>query len=89
MKTLIAGAVAFALIAVSSAQAQEPVQNINSFRHGNLAAAQQLSRQAFDRLTAAQQANNYDLGGHVGRAKGLLRQANWEIKQAAQYANYR
>ena len=92
MKTLVAGALALAaLVAVtaSASQAQEPVQNISPYRHGNLAQAQQLTVQAFDSLTAAQQANNYDLGGHVGRAKELLREANAEIKLAAQFANHR
>lgn len=86
-RILIAGA-AVALIAVTAASAQQPVQNIDPSRHGNLAAAQQLVVQAFDRLTMAQQDHNYDLGGHVGRAKDLLRQANMEMKQAAEVANH-
>lgn len=90
MKTFAVGALALAtLVAASASQAQPPVQNINPYRHGNLAQAQELTAQAFDSLTAAQVANNYDLGGHVGRAKDLLRQANIEIKLAAQYANHR
>ena len=67
--------------------AQQPAQNIAPRRHGNLAAAQELSRQAFDKLTAAQQANEFDMGGHAARAKELLRQANAEMKLAAQAAN--
>lgn len=63
--------------------------NVSPDRHGNLAAAQELVRQAFDKLSAAQQANNDDLGGHAGRAKDLLRQANEEIKLAADAANRR
>lgn len=79
---------ALTLLAVPSiAFAQEPVQNISPVRHGNLAAAQDLSRQAFDKLTAAQDANEFDLGGHAARAKDLLRQANEEIKLAAIAAN--
>ena len=45
--------------------------------------------QALDRLSDAQVANDYQLGGHVGRAKELLRQANEEIKLAAETANRR
>ncbi len=67
----------------------EPVQNIDPARHGNLAAAQRLAREAFDRITAAQQANEYDLGGHAGRAKEFLRQANDELRQAAITINQR
>ena len=57
--------------------------------HGNLAAAQRSVRQAFDSITAAQQDNNYHLGGYAGRAKELLREANEQIKFAAQTANRR
>ena len=69
--------------------AQPPVENVSSFRHGNLAAAQAMSRQAYNYLTAAQQANEYDLGGHAAKAKQLLDQANQEIKLAAIAANNR
>ena len=75
--------------AACTAYAQMPVQNIDPERHGNLAAAQRLVVQAFDRLSDAQVANDYQLGGHVGRAKELLRQANEEIKLAAEAANRR
>ncbi len=77
------------LAAAGAAYAQEPVQNIDPYRHGNLAAAQDLVRSAFDKLSAAQFANNDELGGHAGRAKELLRQANEEIKAAAIAANRR
>jgi hypothetical protein len=67
----------------------EPVLNIDPQRHGNLAAAQRLVRDAFDRLTKAQQDNRYNLGGHAARAKELLHKANDEIKLAAEAANRR
>ena len=80
---------AVAALAACAASAQMPVQNIDPERHGNLAAAQNLVVQAFERLSDAQVANNYQLGGHVERAKDLLRQANEEIKMAAETANRR
>ena len=80
---------AVAALAACAASAQMPVQNIDPERHGNLAAAQRLVVQAFERLSDAQVANNYQLGGHVERAKDLLRQANEEIKLAAETANRR
>ena len=92
MKTL---SFKFALLAVVAAvaacavSAQVPVQNIDPERHGNLAAAQRLVVQAFERLSDAQNANDYQLGGHANRAKELLRQANDEIKMAAEAANRR
>jgi hypothetical protein len=90
MKTLLLGAAALAAsVCVTEVRAQPPVQDVSPYRHGNLAEAQSLIAQAFDRLSDAQNANNHDLGGHVGRAKQLLRQANVQIKIAAQYANRR
>jgi len=67
----------------------EPVLNVDPALHGNIAAAQQFSRQAYDSVTLAQQANDYNLGGHAARAKDLLRQANEEMKLAALSANQR
>jgi hypothetical protein len=90
MMTVARTALALTLLAASGgALAQEPVQNIDPSRHGNLAAAQDLVRQAYDRLTNAQQENNGDLGGHASKAKELLRQANIEIRLAADAANQR
>lgn len=83
---LLAGVAALAACAVS---AQVPVQNIDPQRHGNLGAAQRQVVQAFERLSDAQTANDYRLGGHADRAKELLRQANEEIKMAAEAANRR
>lgn len=85
---LLAAPVPAAASAAASG-AQQPAQDISPERHGNLAAAQDLVRQAFDRISAAQQANEFDLGGHAGKAKELLRQANEELKLAAETANRR
>jgi cellobiose-specific phosphotransferase system component IIA len=83
-KTLVALTL---LVATGSAYSQEPVQNIDPSRHGNLAAAQDLVRQAYDRLSVAQKDNGNQLGGHADKAKELLRQANAEIRLAADAAN--
>jgi hypothetical protein len=77
------------VLASLAAHAQEPVQNIDPYRHGNLAAAQNLVVGAFDKLSQAQYANRDALGGHAARAKELLREANEEIKAAAIAANNR
>ena len=55
--------------------------------HPNLAAAQNFIERALDRLTMAQQANDFDMEGHAARAKSLLDEAYSEIKQAALAAN--
>ena len=57
-------------------------------RHPNLRAAQDLIDQAFDRITAAQQANEWDMGGHAAKAKDLLIQAKEQIRLAAEEANH-
>ena len=62
-------------------------QNVNSHRHPNLAAAQRLIEQAVGRIDAAQQANEFDMGGHAAKAKDLLARANEEIHAAAMDAN--
>jgi hypothetical protein len=46
-----------------------------------------LIQQAWQKIDDAQQDNNYNLGGHAGRAKELLVQASQEIKESAEAAN--
>jgi len=65
----------------------QPERDISSRRHPNLAAAQELSRQAWEKVVAAQQANEWDLNGHAQKAKNLLDQVNRELKLAAEAAN--
>ena len=69
--------------------AREPTLNVSPYRHGNIARAQEYSRYAFDAMSQAQQANEFDMGGHAERAKQLLAQANDEMKLAAEWANHR
>jgi len=64
----------------------KPAKNVGR-KHPNIAAAQRLVTQAFDKITAAQKANEWDLGGHAKKAKELLEQANNELKLAAEAAN--
>ncbi len=84
---LLAGVMGFALLAGSAAMGQRPVTNVAPRRHPNLAAAERLSQQAWQRIVAAQEANEWDMQGHAQRAKDLLDQANKELKQAAESAN--
>lgn len=58
-------------------------------RHPNLAEAQTAVENAISRISAAQRANEFDMGGHAAKAKQLLDQAYVEIKLAAQTANLR
>jgi hypothetical protein len=74
-------------LTVSSAFAGEPVENVNPNKHPNLAAAQRLSRKAYEKIDAAQKANEWDMGGHAQKAKELLDRVNEELKLAAEAAN--
>jgi hypothetical protein len=56
-------------------------------RHPNLEEAQRLINQAYDRITAAQQANEWDMDGHAAKAKELLDGAKEQIRLAAHAAN--
>ena len=78
-----------ALICGGAAVAQMPKDNVSGKRHPNLAAAQRLSQQAWEKVSAAQQANEWDMSGHAAKAKELLDQVNRELKLAAEAANHK
>ena len=84
---VLAAVVGSILLAGGLAVAQKPARNISGARHPNLAAAQDLSRRAWQRVVDAQQANEWDMQGHAQKAKELLDQANNELKLAAEAAN--
>jgi hypothetical protein len=85
---LIGFVLALALLCSGFVYAQKkPARNISPRRHPNLAAAQRLSAQAYEKVVAAQKANEWDLGGHAQKAKELLDQVNHELKEAAEAAN--
>jgi hypothetical protein len=77
-----------ALVCGGLAVAQMPKDNVSGHKHPNLAAAQHLSRQAWEKVAAAQQANEWDMDGHAAKAKELLDQVNNELKLAAEAANH-
>jgi hypothetical protein len=84
---ILGGALSAVMLAGGFAVAQLPVDNVSAHRHPNLAAAQRLSQQAFERITAAQQANEFDMDGHAAKAKDLLQQVNEQLRQATNDAN--
>lgn len=57
--------------------------------HPNIIAAREDAQAAIEKLKAAQAANEYDLGGHAAKAEKLLREAEQEMKKAAEAANRR
>jgi hypothetical protein len=88
IKTRILAMVFGALLLIgAAATAQRPARNVSPARHPNLAAAQRLSQQAWERIVAAQKANEWDMQGHAQKAKGLLDEVNRELKLAAEAAN--
>jgi hypothetical protein len=86
---VLAAFLASLLVVGGIALAQRPGRNVSATRHPNLAAAQRLSRQAWERIVEAQRANEWDMQGHAQKAKDLLDQANNELKLAAEAANRR
>jgi hypothetical protein len=86
-KSLAGAVLAAALIGGGVAVAQRPADDVSGKRHPNLAAAQRLSQQAYEKITAAQEANEWDMQGHAAKAKELLDQVNRELKMAAEAAN--
>lgn len=55
--------------------------------HPNVIAARADVQHAIEKLKAAQSANEYDMGGHAAKAEALLKQAEGEMKLAAEAAN--
>jgi F0F1-type ATP synthase membrane subunit b/b' len=84
---LIAFVLVLVLLCAGIVFAQKPVKNVSAARHPNIAAAQRLAAQAYERIVTAQKANEWDMEGHAQKAKDLLDQANQELKQAAEAAN--
>ena len=79
--------IAAALLIGGYAIAQPPKENVSKARHPNIAAAQRFSEQAYQKITAAQEANEWDMQGHAKKAKQLLEEVNNELRQAATAAN--
>jgi hypothetical protein len=83
MKKLLLVAVAGIALAVAGAAVATPKTTVSPVRHPNLAEAQRLCGQAWDKVRDAQAANKFGMGGHAERAKQLLEEASQEIKLAA------
>ena len=81
MKKLAVTATLTALLLISTASADR------GHRHPNLARAQHDVDAAIVSVTAAQRANEFDLGGHASKAKALLEEAKAELHEAAQAAD--
>ena len=87
IKTRLLASSLGALLVLGGALLAQPKENVSKGLHPNLARAQRQSESAYESIVMAQQANEWDLGGHAQKAKELLEQANRELKQAAETAN--
>ena len=87
LKTRLVAPVLGLLLLVGTVIVGQPKRNVSAGRHPNIAAAQRLSQQAYERIVDAQKANEWDMQGHAQKAKELLEQANNELRQAATAAN--
>lgn len=88
VKTRVLAALAGLLLLIGGvAVAQRPQRNVSGARHPNIAAAQRLSQQAWQKVLDAQKANEWDMDGHAQKAKNLLDEVNRELKLAAEAAN--
>jgi F0F1-type ATP synthase membrane subunit b/b' len=88
-KSILAGVCALLLVVagVLFAAQPPPARNVNPRRHPHIAEAQRLARRAFNQISDAQRANEWDMEGHAQRAKELLDQVNNELARAAGEAN--
>jgi hypothetical protein len=87
MKKAFAVLVTVLMVGTSLSFAAKPVRNVSAAHHPNIAEAQRLTRQAWEKMVAAQHANEWDMKGHAQKAKELLDQVNNELKLAAEAAN--
>lgn len=86
-RTLFFPAVMSAVLLCGATLAQEPVVDISTKVHPNLAAAQRHVVEANREIMTAQKDNRYDMKGHAEKARQLLVEANNELKAAAEAAN--
>lgn len=87
LKKKVISAVIGVVFVIGGIALAQPKKNVSAANHPNLAAAQRLSSEAYNKITAAQEANEFDLAGHAAKAKSFLEQVNSELKLAAEQAN--
>jgi hypothetical protein len=87
MKRILVAVVSCLMVA-GMVYAAHPAKNVSATKHPNLAAALVLCADAYQKLGAAQVANEFDMNGHAAKAKTLIEEAGKEIKLAAEAANH-
>jgi len=81
-KKIVIGLGGVVTLVACLAFAQSPTVNISK-RHGNLRDAQSFIVQAYQKVETAQTDNGGRMAGHAARAKELLREADAELRRAA------
>lgn len=89
MRTRLLTPILGCVLLVGGIALAQPARNVSQGRHPNIAAAQRLCQQAFEKISAAQQANEWDMNGHAAKAKQLLDEASRELREAATAANHK
>jgi hypothetical protein len=84
-KLILIGALSAGLAA--GAVLGKPIANVTAKKRPNINAAQKSCQEAWDKVIAAQKANEWDVAGHAQKAKDLLEQASSELKLATEAAN--
>ena len=87
MKKMMLAGLMGSMLLIGAAADAAPQRNVSAKRHPNLAGAQRFANDAYQKIVAAQKANEFDLGGHAEKAKQLLEEASRELKAAAEAAN--
>jgi len=85
--SILAIALGSLLLIGGIAIAQPPKRNVSGARHPNIAAAQRLCQQAWEKIGAAQEANEWDMQGHAKKAKHYWMKPTASLKLAAEMAN--
>ena len=84
-KTIVAAVLGFGML--GGLAIAKPQVDVSARKHPNINEAQEFARKAYEKMSAAEKANEYDMGGHAKKAKELLNQAAEEMKLAAEVAN--
>lgn len=79
-------AITLLLVGISSFAQRHPSSPSSPPKRPNIAAAQRQSSEAYEKIVAAQKANEWDASGHAQRAKELLEQVHAELKLASEAA---
>ena len=83
-RNIVMACVLGVLLAAGAAFAEKPVRTVSPRTHPYISAAQKYVYQAYNNITDALLANEFDMEGHAQKAKDLLEQVHIELIAAAE-----